>query len=830
MLLLLLLAAAPELTLSTGRDKSGSFVLAGRDSTQQLVATLEGDATRKARYSVFPAGIVRVDATGLVVPIKEGKATITASVGSAQARLGVEVARQEADLPISFANDVVPIFTKFGCNAGGCHGKADGQNGFKLSLLGFEPQEDYEFLVKEGRGRRVMPAAPEHSLLLRKAVGQVPHGGGKKLDPSSPFYRVLARWVAQGMPYGDASDPSVAGIETYPASRVLKRGDSQQLAVVARMSDGSTRDVTRMAQYECNQPGMAEVSETGLVATKQVPGRAAVMVRFQSHVAVFRATVPMGAEIGTMPPERSFIDKLVFKQLRELGLPPSLEADDATFLRRVTLDLCGRLPTVAEAQAFTTDSSEGKHGRLIDALLKSGDHADYFANKWSALLRNRRAAANDSPAPTVAFHDWIREAFATNKRYDAFVREVLTATGEEVAVPPVVWFRELKDAGAMAEDAAQLFLGQRIACAKCHHHPFEKWSQDDYCAMASFFTRISVKIPPPPKKKGKKKKGQPPVEAAVRRASVSLGKGSDAVNPRTRKPQAARGLGGLEREMGKDDPRARLAEWMTAKDNPFFARTLVNRTWKHFMGRGLVDPEDDMRATNPASNPELLDALAKSFIESGYDLRKLAREIAGSTTYRLSAVPNAHNANDRQSHSRFVPRRLNAEVLLDAIDTVTGAKSSFKGVPAGTRAVQLPDNLYDSYFLSVFGRPDAASACECERNGGSSLAQAPAHAQFGGGPGQGGGEARQRPGARQTARRGQAARPVPGGPVPWTQQGGAGVSHGPSPEEGGESRLRGHRLGDHQHQGVPVQPLRAIPPVSTLPLATSGQGEAPGDP
>jgi hypothetical protein len=728
-LLLALPASAAELTLTTGREKAGAFTISGRDTTQQLLVTATDgkprDVTPSAKYTVAPAGIVTVDATGLVSPLKEGKATITAAFDGKSAKLIVTVTHLNNDLPVSFANEVVPVFTKFGCNAGGCHGKASGQNGFKLSLLGFYPEEDHEYLVKEGRGRRLLPSSPENSLLLQKAAGQVPHGGGKKLDPSSPFYRLLVRWVAQGAPYGSKDDPTVTAIEAVPSSRILPRGGKQQLAVVAKMSDGTTRDVTRMAQYEANQADMADVSETGLVTIKQVPGRAAIMVRFQSHVAVFGATVPMGAKIDKLPPERTFIDKLVFKQWKELGLPPSAEADDGTFLRRVTIDLCGRLPTPTELKDFIADKSAEKHEKLVDRLLASKDHADHFTSKWSNLLRNRRSATTDNTAPTFAFHAWIRESIEKNKPYDQFVREVLTATGEEVKVPAVVWYRELKEPDNIVEDASQLFLGQRIGCAKCHHHPFEKWSQDDYYGLVSFFSRVEVKIPAPPKKK-KPKKGEKPVEEPFKGATVSLSsRQRDAVNPRTKKPVPPTGLGGDTMPMEKeDDPRAKFAEWMTAKDNPFFAKALANRYWKHFMGRGLVDPEDDMRATNPASNPELLDALAKSFVESKYDMRKYVRMICLSTVYRLSAVPNEHNAKDRQSYSRFLPRRLHAEVLLDSIDGVTGSKTSFKGVPSGTRAVQLPDNLFDSYFLSVFGRPDAASACECERSGDSSLAQA----------------------------------------------------------------------------------------------------------
>jgi hypothetical protein len=476
-----------------------------------------------------------------------------------------------------------------------------------------------------------------------------------------------------------------------------------------------------MTQFEVNQPDMAEVSDTGLVTTKRVPGQVAVMARFQSHVAVFRGTIPLGMKVDNLPPARTFIDELVIEQLRALGLPPSPVCDDLTFLRRATLDLAGRLPTRGEIDQYRRDTDAKKAEKLVDRLLDSGDHADYFANKWSALLRNRRMSAQDDPKPTAAFHAWIRKSILDNRPYDEFVRAILTATGEEVKTPAVVWYRELKEPAAMVEDAAQLFLGQRIGCAKCHHHPFEKWSQEDYYGMTAFFSKVDVKIPRPPNPK-KPKKGEP-IAPIVRIAKVSLRKGTaQAINPRTGKPVRPTGLGSRAREVA-DDPRETLADWMVAKANPFFARTLVNRYWKHFMGRGLVDPEDDLRVTNPASNPELLDALARSFVDSKYDLKKLARTICTSTVYRLSAVPNDQNAGDRQNHSRFLVKRLHAEVLLDAINEVTLSRTVFRNLPATTRAVQLPDNLVDSYFLSVFGRPDAASACECERSSGSSLAQ-----------------------------------------------------------------------------------------------------------
>jgi hypothetical protein len=673
-------------------------------------------------YEATPAGKVEIDATGMVIPLQEGQATIRVQApGGISASIQVTVTHLIEDIPVNFPNQVVPLFTKHGCNAGGCHGKASGQNGFKLSLLGFEPTEDHEYLVKEARGRRIFMAAPDSSLLLLKATGTMPHGGGKKIDADSPDYRVIRRWMEQGAPYGRPDDPVVTRIEVLPKERLLDRGGQQQLTVVAHLSDGSTMDVTRMAQFEANHPEMAAASMTGLVSVKELPGSVAIMARYQSHVDVFQATVPLGAPVESLPPAKNFIDELVFKQLQKLGLPPSPLSDDATFLRRVTIDLAGRLPTQAETEAYLADRDAGKVEKLVDRLLASTDHADYFANKWSAILRNRRSAVTADPQPTAAFHAWIRDSLHQNLPYDQFVRAILTAAGEEVKTPQVVWYRELKEPAAQMEDASQLFLGQRIQCAKCHHHPLEKWSQEDYYGFVAFFSLVDVKDAKPAGKP--KKKEDPPIPAEPAKVLLKTGT-AQATNTRTGKPVKPTGLGGKPLDLAADtDPRSQLVDWMSEKDNPYFARSLVNRYWKHFLGRGLVEPEDDLRVTNPASNPELLDALAKHFVEHKYDLKDLVRTICTSQVYRLSALPNEFNADDRQNFSRYLPKRLNAEVLLDAIDELTQVKTSFKGVPAGTRAVQLPDNQFDSYFLSVFGRPDAASACECERSSDASLAQ-----------------------------------------------------------------------------------------------------------
>ncbi|HEY1051372.1 MAG TPA: DUF1549 domain-containing protein [Prosthecobacter sp.] len=611
--------------------------------------------------------------------------------------------------PLNFANDIMPILTKGGCNGGGCHGKAGGQNGFKLSLLGFEPQEDYEHIVLEARGRRVFPAAPEQSLLLTKGTAELPHGGGKKLDIASEDYADLVRWIREGMPYGKDTDPKMARITVEPAKLTMPLKGSQQLKVIAHYTDGSTRDVTKRALYEANEKAMAETTEMGKVQLFDLPGDVAVMVRYQGKVSTFRATVPLGAPVETLPPSSNFVDDLVFAKLKTIGIPPSGIADDATFLRRVTLDLTGRLPTAAEMKEFRASTDAKKRGTLVDRLLDSPEYAEYFANKWSALLRNQRTQPLYARG-TYLFWQWIRDSMADNKPYDRFVSELVAASGEIDHNPPVAWYRQVKDMKQQMEDVAQLFLGTRMQCAQCHHHPFEKWSQQDYYGFAAFFSNVSRK----------------PSTFATEEMIFHKRGVAQATNIRSKEAVMPTSLGGTALKLEPaQDPRRALAAWMSQKENPFFAHTLVNRYWKHFFNRGLVEPEDDMRETNPPVNPELLSALAGSFVKSRYDLKQLIRTIVTSTTYQLSAVPNEHNAKDRQNFSRFYPKRLNAEVLYDAVNTLLEVESKFEGQAAGTRAVALPDNSYNqnTYFLSVFGRPDSSSACECERTQEASLAQ-----------------------------------------------------------------------------------------------------------
>ncbi|MFO1000701.1 MAG: DUF1553 domain-containing protein [Planctomycetaceae bacterium] len=693
------------------------ITIRSRDARQQLIATAvhaDGtltDVTRDVAWTISDPKVLAIDSTGMAVPAADGDITVTATLADKAITTKVSVSGFAHPLPINFRNQIVPIFTKLGCNGGGCHGKSGGQNGFKLSLLGFVPEDDFEFLRKESRGRRIFPAVPGESLLIKKAIGRSPHGGGKRMDQGSYEYNLLVQWIEQGMPYGTDNDPSVVGIKCIPETRVMQRKSQQQISVIATYSDGTTEDVTRMALFEPNEPEMAESSTKGLVTTLDLSGEVAIMARYQGQVATFRATVPLGADTSKMPEPANLVDAAVFGKLKQLGIPASDVCDDATFLRRVSLDISGTLPTEEDVRVFLADTAADKRDRLIDRLLDSTAYADHFANKWNFVLRNKKEGGDDAPG-TMLFHQWLWNRIYDNTPYDQLVREIVTASGDPQMNPAVVWYRDVDSTEEQVEDTAQLFLGLRIQCARCHHHPFEKWSQDDYYGMAAFYNRVG-------------KKAIPNTAGTMRDKRVFHNEGvATASNPRTGKALKPTGLGTPAYEIPADsDPRVKLADWMSDPKNPFFAKSLVNRYWKHFFSRGIVEPEDDMRETNPPANPELLNALSQHFIQSGFDMKELIRTICRSKTYQLSALPNEHNASDKQNFSRYYPRRLSAEVLYDAFHVVTDTSENFGGMPAGTKAMQLADSSSATYFLQVFGQPKGDTACECERSMDANLAQ-----------------------------------------------------------------------------------------------------------
>ena len=708
------LDAFPAKIAIRGADDAPQLAITGTRETGRAL-----DLTAEAKYTVSDPKVLRVDANGRVFPIANGAADITASYGTQIAKVTVEVKGTEAAQPINFANQISPVLTKLGCNSGGCHGKISGQNGFRLSLLGFEPELDYMTLLKESRGRRLMPASPDQSLFLLKAAGVVPHGGGKKMDVAGEEYKLLRRWIVAGMPYGQEKDPRIAGVTVFPETRVVDRQSRQQLVVHAHYTDDTIEDVTRRAQYESNETEVATIGEAGLVQTLSMTGQAAVMVRFSGNVATFRSVVPRPGDAPKFDfPIQTVVDKHTATKWRELGISPSELSTDEQFLRRVYLDVTGTLPSVEVVNKFLADSSKTKRDQLVDKLLETPEYSFYFANKWADVLRVKRRGQPDRASGTFSFHDWIRDAVATDKPYSEFVRDIVCAIGDETKSPATVWYKEVTTPEQFVDDVSQVFLGQRLACANCHHHPYEKWTQDDYWGIAAYFGRVGKKAIP---SAGRQNNGQNQRQSIYTKSSGSV------TNKRTSKAADMKPLDGEAITVGgDDDPRVLFVDWMVDPKNPFFAKAVANRYWAHFFGRGIVDPLDDMRATNPPSNPELLDELAKNLVENKYSLKSLIKTIVKSRTYQLSSVPNEFNKTDKQSYARYYPKRLQAEVVFDAVCNVTESPSDFPGLPkdrnAPKRAIELPDESFASYFLDVLGRPQRISACECERVNEASLA------------------------------------------------------------------------------------------------------------
>lgn len=687
-----------------------AIVLSDAMARQQILVDHAGrDRTRVATYSSHDKAIIRVDQAGNVTPLADGETTIVVTVGGQTTSVPVTVSGMKNGRAVDFVADIVPILSRHGCNSGGCHGKAGGQNGFQLSLFGFDNDFDYDAIAKEGRGRRIFATSTTQSMLLAKATGQSPHGGGARFDLDDEPGQLLRRWIELGALASSNDSPRVVKLVVTPSERVLQRDGQQQLAVTAEYSDGSRRDVTRQSEFSSNLDPVAGVNEDGFVTATGQSGEAAIMARYVGHVAVFQAIVPHGKSLESIQNfvPNNYVDELAASKWRKLGLQPSPASDDATFLRRVTVDLCGRLPTVEETVTFLDDKSGSKRRLAIDRLLDSPDYPAYFALRWGAILRNSRLAGADQAS--YAFHNWIKDMIARNRPYDEFVRGVVAAAGEWQDAPAINWYWQTRDdqLHSVTADTAQVFLGIRLQCARCHHHPYERWGQEDYFGLAGFFTRL-----------GRKSFGQPPPYFAS--SKVTTGE----KNPLTGKTPEPKFLDGEYATFTpEDDPRHALVDWMARPDNPFFARVLVNRLWGHFMGRGLVDEVDDMRDSNPPSNPELLNALAKDFIDHKFDVRHIVKTLVNSRVYQLSSAPTDHNKDDRQNFARFYARRLIAEVLLDAVDQTTGTKTRFGNIADSARAVDLPHEGFGSYFLDTFDRPKRVSGCECERSSGATLAQ-----------------------------------------------------------------------------------------------------------
>ena len=710
---LTVLGNSPAVDGSTLRISPSHVILERPDATQQIVIDREqeggrrSDITRDVTFHVDPPHIAVVDDRGLVHPRANGEGTIVFQSNGVRESFPISVRRLQNPLPVSFRLEVIPILTKAGCNSGGCHGKAEGQNGFKLSIFGFDPRADHEALVMEGRGRRISPGTPSQSLLIQKASARTPHGGGEKIKPGSYRENRLLRWITEGARFdsSEVASTEVVGIEVEPQQQVLLGGETQQIRVTTIDAGGNRRCVTNESEYESNAPVIADVDPRGLIQGGRIPGEAAILVRHLGHVASCRVTLPRPEVTFPRPPENNFVDALVWDKLERLGIEPSGLCDDATFLRRVYLDTTGTLPTPQQARKFLSDPAGDKRATLIDELLNRSEHADFWTMKWLDILRADQLRI--SPQGAVAMQRWLRRVFSENRPFDEMATDLLTVQGNTSEEGPGSFYKILNKPDEAARSVSQLLLGVRIECAQCHHHPSERWSQADYTGLAGFFT-------------GLKLKPLPGGEQAV----ISFG-GKDLPHPRTGKPVPTHALGAAPANFSEVSDRRRvLADWLTSEDNSFFARAIANRLWAHYAGRGLIEPIDDIRETNPATNDALMQALTRHMRSVRYDLRAFTRTLLNSRVYQLSSETLPSNEDDQQNFSHFRPKSLQAEVLLDAICQSTGVAESFNGWPEGYRAIQVWDNRMPSYFFRIFGRPVRASVCECERSSEPSIAQA----------------------------------------------------------------------------------------------------------
>jgi hypothetical protein len=701
-----------------------SLQLQGRWDRGQLLITQNGaergdgrvDLTHLARYSSRDMHVATVDERGCVVAVADGATIIEARVGEELYQIPVQVTDSE-QTQVGFFHDVQPILAKSGCAAGACHAAQHGQGGFKLSVFGFDPQADYEAIVKASRGRRVSFSNPELSLFLRKPSMGERHEGGLRVESGSVEYALLEHWIESGAPPRPNS-PRVESIQIEPAVRVGEPRMKQQLRVVAHYADGRERDVTPLAIYDALDPGIASVDAGGLVSA-QSQGQTNIMVRFEGQAAVSTVLIPFSERFELADwTSQNFVDELAAQKFRDLGLQPSPLCDDATFVRRAFLDCIGTLPSPTTVVEFIESQASDKRQRLIDRLLGlTGDpeldtfndaYAAYWTLKWSDLIRNNSIALGEQGM--WALHNWIKTAFRENWPYDRFVRALITAQGSIYTDGPANFYRVNSDPAELTEAASQLFLGVRLECAKCHHHPFEKYSQTDYYSLAAFFARVGSK-------------NSEEFGLFGRETVVMVRDTGEVKHPRTNQQMLPTTLDGqvVEHEL---DRRIPLADWLTSPENPFLAKSVVNRYMRFLLGSGLVEPVDDMRTTNPPSNAPLLDALAADFVKHDFDLKHLIRTIMTSRLYGLSSQPTPENRADQRFYSHYLVKRLTAEPLLDAVDTATGVPTKFPNLPLGTRAIDLPDAEYTDYFLTTFAKPRRVSVCECERPLDASLAQA----------------------------------------------------------------------------------------------------------
>jgi hypothetical protein len=703
--------------------------MTGPHATQRLLVLAEeggkvvGDLTGKAALTSSNPAVAFVAADGMLRPAGDGEAIITATHQDKQATARVKVVQSKEPSTWTFRNHVIPLLTKVGCNSGACHGALAGKGGFKLSLRGYDPSTDHFVMTRQALGRRIDKLEPARSLLLLKPTRAVPHGGGRKLEVGSPDYQLLADWIASGAPGPRTDDVRIQRLEVFPPAAILKPADTLQVVVRAWYSDGHAEDVTRWAKFNSSEDLVATVDQDGRIRVTG-HGEAAVTVWFSNLVASLRIASPLPNAIDpavfAAAERRGFIDDLVLKKLESLRVPPSPLCTDAEFIRRAYLDAAGILPTPEELQRFLADTAPDKRSRLVDALLRRPEFVDYWTYKWSDMLL---VSTRKLPQSAVwAFYQFIRQSVADNKPWDRFAREILTASGSTLQHGAANYFVLHKDVTDLTEATSVTFLGMSITCCRCHNHPLEKWTQDDYWKMANLFSRVALK------------NGDRPGEVTVQAQPFG-----DVPHLRRGIPMPPTPLDGKPLPLDSPaDRRQYFADWLTAPENPYFARAIVNRVWRNFLGRGLVEAEDDLRQTNPPTNEELFDALVKDFRAHDHDVRHLVRTVMNSATYQRSSQPVAGNATDDRFYSHYLIRRLPAEVVLDAYSQITGVPTPFNQVqvgasggtaasnnyPLGTRALQLPDTLVVSQFLDAFGRPERGQTCSCERQQDASVGQA----------------------------------------------------------------------------------------------------------
>jgi hypothetical protein len=693
--------------------------LVGPRALRQLVVTARyadgsaRDLTQACLITSAMPAVATVTPDGRIVPHQNGTTTLVIRAGGHTVQVAVTVRDLDKEQPISFRHEVIAALNVGGCNAGACHGTPAGKNGFRLSLRGYDPDADYVQLTHDALGRRTGSAEPEQNLILLKALGRIAHEGGARFPASSVPARVLRIWLAQGLPDDGAGLPAVKRLEILPGTQVLSApARRQQLAVLAHFSDGSVRDVTPLTVFSSSDDMVASVAVGGLVDFHKT-GEVAILCRYlETMQTVLLAYLePKPGFVWKQPPEHNYVDKHVFAKLKMLSIPPSELCSDHEFIRRAYLDVCAVLPTPAEVKAFLADQDRDKRARLIDKLLDRPEYADFWALKWSDVLRISRKTLGADGANL--FHKWLHDHIRQNTPFNKVVHGLLTADGNTFTQGPANYYRVVKQPEDLAETTAQLFLGIRLGCARCHNHPFEKWTQDDYYSTAAFFARVQVKA----EKKSTPKK----IEAA----SVYVELKGEVMHPRTGAVVPPRFLGGKLPVLGPEqDRREVFADWLTAPDNPFFARAVVNRLWFHLFGRGIVDAPDDIRDSNPPANEALLDALAKDFIAHDFDVKHILRVILNSRTYQLSATSNPFNKEDTRYFSHVVPKMLTAEQLMDAISQVTEVPEKIPGMPPGTRVVQVPDFDEAPVFLNAISRPARTLPCECERDDEVTLAKA----------------------------------------------------------------------------------------------------------